>query len=218
MNDLGESCYPSIETLARETGLSRIAIIKHINSSISLGWIVRTVHGYSGQGWRRHQYSIGEPIEEPEGGKPSLPASDPKVVNLESEGGKPNGEKVVNFVYPNSSENSSGNSSIKAALPEWVPEAAWNGFVEMRKKLRNPLTDRAKELAIAKLYKLKVEGHDPEKVLDQSTMNGWKGLFELKGETRNGFPNKAEERTEHNKKVLGAFLERGDSEVARRLF
>lgn len=65
-------------------------------------------------------------------------------------------------------------------VPDWVPADAWNGFVDMRKKAKAPLTDRAVQLAIADLEKLRDEGHPPGAVLDQSTSRGWKGLFPLK--------------------------------------
>lgn len=70
------------------------------------------------------------------------------------------------------------------SLPDWVPLEAWQGFVEMRKKIGHPLTDRAKELAIRNLEKLKAEGSEPGAVLDQSTFKGWRGLFEVKINSR----------------------------------
>jgi uncharacterized protein YdaU (DUF1376 family) len=57
---------------------------------------------------------------------------------------------------------------------------AWDGWLEARKK---PPTERAVKLAISTLTKLQAEGHAPEDVLNQSTMNGWTGLFPLKGRT-----------------------------------
>lgn len=62
-------------------------------------------------------------------------------------------------------------------LPEWVDTDAWKGWLEVRKKMRAPLTGRAVELAIATLIKLKSNGEDPTEVLNQSTINGWRGLF-----------------------------------------
>lgn len=64
-----------------------------------------------------------------------------------------------------------------AALPDWLPLDAWKSYLEMRKKIRRPPTDRAVELAIAKLAKFRDEGHDPKAVLEQSVMNGWQDLF-----------------------------------------
>lgn len=65
-------------------------------------------------------------------------------------------------------------------LPDWVPKEEWRGFVEMRKKTKYPLnTERAINLNIATLLKLKNEGHDPVDVLNQSVMNGYRGLFPI---------------------------------------
>lgn len=58
---------------------------------------------------------------------------------------------------------------------------SWDGWIAMRVKAKKVPTERAVELAIAKLGKLKDAGHAPNDVLDQSTMNGWTGLFEVKG-------------------------------------
>lgn len=72
------------------------------------------------------------------------------------------------------------------ALPDWVPADAWNGFVEMRKRLRKPLTDRAVSGILKKLDELRARGSPPGAVLDQSTERCWTGVFELKQDYGNG--------------------------------
>ncbi len=67
----------------------------------------------------------------------------------------------------------------RVALPDWLPPAAWQGFLEMRKRQRKPPTDYAVELLIAELAKLRAAGHDPGLVLDQSTQRSWIGVFPL---------------------------------------
>jgi hypothetical protein len=66
-------------------------------------------------------------------------------------------------------------------LPDWIPKDPWDGWVEMRGKIRAPLTDRAKHLAIRMLNELREQGHDPGEVLDQSTLRCWRGLFPIVG-------------------------------------
>jgi hypothetical protein len=67
-------------------------------------------------------------------------------------------------------------------VPGWMPIASWEAFIEMRKKIpRAPLTARARQMVIKELDKLRLAGNDPAAVLDQSTMNGWRGVFPLKG-------------------------------------
>ncbi len=68
-------------------------------------------------------------------------------------------------------------------LPSWINEEDWNGFVEMRKKIKAPLTERAKRMAIESLRKLRDSGQDPNLVLQQSEFNNWKGLFPVKGQS-----------------------------------
>lgn len=64
--------------------------------------------------------------------------------------------------------------------PSWVPADAWSAFVEMRRKIRAPLTNHAAKLAVDELDGLRASGDDPEAVLNQSVMNSWRGLFAVK--------------------------------------
>lgn len=65
------------------------------------------------------------------------------------------------------------------SLPKWLPREAWDGFEEMRKKIRRPLTDRARRLTISKLTDLKNGGENAVACLDQSTQRGWQGVFAM---------------------------------------
>lgn len=63
-----------------------------------------------------------------------------------------------------------------------VLDEAMKSYAEYRKKIKAPLTDRAVTLALNKLEEL-APGNSAEKaeIINQSIMNGWKGLFALKG-------------------------------------
>lgn len=74
-------------------------------------------------------------------------------------------------------------------LPDWIPIEAWQGFVEMRKKIRAPMTNRAQDLLVKTLDKLRASGQQPADVLNQSVENSWRGVFPLKAE--NGKPAQA---------------------------
>ena len=72
-------------------------------------------------------------------------------------------------------------------IPQWIPLEQWRGFLEMRKRIHNaPFTERAQKLAIAELSKLVGQGQDAAKVIDQSTLNGWRGFFPVKNGNGNG--------------------------------
>lgn len=70
-----------------------------------------------------------------------------------------------------------GKGSTAFALPDWVPQAEWNAWVEMRKKSRKAPTDHAKDLAVKELAALREQGHDPKAVLDTATLKGWLSFY-----------------------------------------
>lgn len=71
------------------------------------------------------------------------------------------------------------DSRLQYDLPVWIPIAVWTAFIDHRKKLRAPMTEKAKGLAIRKLTNLRDEGHDPTAVIEQSILNGYRGLFPI---------------------------------------
>jgi hypothetical protein len=63
-------------------------------------------------------------------------------------------------------------------------KTALNNFSEFREKIKAPLTDHAMELLIKRLNKLAHNDADKIEILEQSILNGWKGVFELKKSTK----------------------------------
>ena len=95
-----------------------------------------------------------------------------------------NADMLPNVTEKYSASSSSSSSSSSLNLKENLrvlgcDVKVWSEWIEVRKKIRKPLTDRGIELAIAKLQKLKVEGNDPTEVLEQSIFNSWQGLFPI---------------------------------------
>lgn len=88
------------------------------------------------------------------------------------------------------------NVSPKKERAHYFPEdealdAAFADFVEMRKKIKKPMTNRAIELAMKKLQSLSalpfggcMDNDLAIKILEQSIMNNWQGLFPLKEEQK----------------------------------
>ena len=67
--------------------------------------------------------------------------------------------------------------TIVFTLPPIIRPEVWQGFEEMRKRIRKPMTDHMRKLIVGKLKRL---GGDPNRILEESTMNGWPGVFPLK--------------------------------------
>jgi uncharacterized protein YdaU (DUF1376 family) len=64
--------------------------------------------------------------------------------------------------------------------PEWMPLETWYAFLEMRKKMKKPPTEKAVELLLAKLKKFKDAGQDVQAILEKSITSNWQDVFEIK--------------------------------------
>lgn len=70
------------------------------------------------------------------------------------------------------------NKEEKEELPDWLHLVTFENFKKMRKKIKSPMTEEAESLLIKKLETLGVDNH--QEILEQSIMNSWRGVFELK--------------------------------------
>jgi uncharacterized protein YdaU (DUF1376 family) len=101
--------------------------------------------------------------------------------------------------------------------PDFIPNLAWDDFLEMRKKQRKPATEKAKALLARSLEKLMIQGHDPATVLEQSTVNGWTDVYPIK-EKENGngrIPRKSNHETFYDaaSAVAARIASRGNGEA-----
>lgn len=89
--------------------------------------------------------------------------------------------------------DSKSDSDNKNDLPIFINKDLFNSFIEMRVKIKKPLTDKAKELLINNLIKFetKQKGFANE-ALEISIQNSYQGVFEPR---QNGYNN--------NKKPVG---------------
>lgn len=83
----------------------------------------------------------------------------------------------------NNNNNNDNNNYIYSVNPEL--EQTILDFIEMRKKIKKPMTEKAIELMLNKLNKFSTDETIQTKILEQSIMNSWQGIFELKGGTQN---------------------------------
>lgn len=76
-------------------------------------------------------------------------------------------------------------------------QLAIEGFAEMRKKKRAPLTEYALKLILKKLHSLSDEKVERAVlILEQSIENGWQGVFELHEENKSALSEITKKRTE----------------------
>lgn len=143
MNEMGESCFPSIERLTEDCGKARSTVMKYLSLACEKGWLEKremklTRPGADNRGWRRNEYIAcwpesdlaSEPAEfspsktaestaesdvKPEKGGPSDGPRSKKGGPSGEEGGPSDGKKVVRLTDPNSPVNHSRNPSTARA-------------------------------------------------------------------------------------------------------
>lgn len=101
--------------------------------------------------------------------------------------------KVKESKGKESKAKKNSSSAPQQYYPDELLNQAFLDYLEMRKKIKKPMTDRAVNLAMKKLKELSTlpfsESMDNDtaiKILEQSIMNCWQGLFPLKEEKKNG--------------------------------
>lgn len=87
---------------------------------------------------------------------------------------------------PNQPKHKEGANVSAFVLPDWIRPDDWTAFEEMRKKIKKPMTDRARENIVKKLATFKARGHDPTTVLNNSITGDWQDVYEPKPEGGNG--------------------------------
>ena len=70
--------------------------------------------------------------------------------------------------------------AMKVKLPNYIVKDCWEGFVEMRYSIKRPLTPRSCTLIFNKLKS--IDESMANEMLDQSTMNCWQGVYQVREE------------------------------------
>lgn len=180
----GHTIYPgqrvvSLATLADETKLSVRTIRTVLEHLISTQSVTKSKIGKTSlisiTNWNKYQLIDTVPAT-----KPSTYRQRIDNVSTRNEEGKEREERN-NIIPPYSpptdvfAECAGGSQELLEALRK---------FAEMRKSIKKPMTERAKELLVKKLEKLAEPYRDKERYklecVNQSILNSWQGLFPLK--------------------------------------
>jgi hypothetical protein len=91
---------------------------------------------------------------------------------------------------------------VETQIPDEKLKKAFYDFIEMRKSIKSPLTENALKLAIKKASEL--SGGDSEqatKIVEQSVLNDWKGLYPVKDENQQKPATKTDWISDYYKKA-----------------
>lgn len=101
-----------------------------------------------------------------------IPVNKPSNINTDNKTDKKNNKKGFDLTV----NEYTNNPEMKTAIFD---------FIEFRKAIKAPLTDRALTLCLNKLDKLANDDNTKIAIINQSIERGWKGLFELHSNTSN---------------------------------
>jgi uncharacterized protein YdaU (DUF1376 family) len=95
-------------------------------------------------------------------------------------------ERVFDATQEPTTKNQEPKKQPTVEIPFWLPKETWEAFVEMRKRIKKPMTDYAVKLMFIKLGKLRDAGHHVGELIDKSITNGWSDVYEPKGGSPSG--------------------------------
>ncbi len=185
LDGIVKQCGKGITTQNVRSALARFEKLDFLtNESTKTGRLVTILN------WRTYQ------VEYPQANKDT----NKEVTKTQQRGNKE--------VTPNNNDNNDNNEIMKkdniADKPPKVLselEKAVADFEEMRKKIRKPLTPRAKEIMLKKLKELAKDEKTQIAILEQSIMNSWQGVFPLKDEQRRNAEHPYR-RVDHNGNIF----------------
>lgn len=196
-NDEGH-CWPSLETLAKKSCVSRRWATNCIKSLQTQGHL--TPKKREGRSTYYHLHprtqftpELSSPLNSavvtPEVSSPPPPKSVPKPPKS---------------VHPEPLEPSIRTIKEPLLIPAFISADDFFDFVAMRKDMKKPMNENAQRLAIRKLERWYHDGHDPNEILQNSTMNSYQGLFEPKehknGNKKNNIDNQLADMLERNRR------------------
>ena len=88
----------------------------------------------------------------------------------------------------NTNKNVKNVKNVKEIIYSDVPELNETiiAFIDYRKSIKKPMSDRAITLLLGKLNKMSNSVQEKIEILNQSILNGWQGIFPLKSDSGTG--------------------------------
>ena len=171
--------YPSQPRLIEETGLSKNTLLKCLNELEEKGYIKRVK-----EKGENNKYYINSSIKIDTSTSIKINTSeDITSIKNDTRGSiKIDTLEVLNTSNKKEKENKKSNIDkiIEAYTKNDLLVEAIRDFIKMRSTIKKPLTDRALKGILNKLDTFATNDLDKVEILENSIMNCWQGVFELK--------------------------------------
>jgi predicted transcriptional regulator len=167
----GESEFTgSRQYLCDFTGATKPTIDKALNDLINMGLIIKVSNTINNITFNKFKVDLSK-LNNFTGGKETLLGGSKETLpnNINNNIDIKESKKESNYDTIINSQIT--NEDLKITLYE---------FVKMRKLIKKPMTDRALQLLIGKLHKLANTPDKAIQVLEQSIVNNWQDIYELK--------------------------------------
>lgn len=157
-------CWPSMQQLADKSGLTDRAVRGIIGRLCKAGHLKRDERPGKGVNYTVYPGTSFRPE-----------AASPRKETAKTP--EPRSANTSRTTRPKKDKPSLDARARKWIRPGDIPEEEWAGFEEMRKRIGKPMTDRARDLAVARLRELNEAGWPPGIVLNHCTLNSYQGIF-----------------------------------------
>ena len=100
-----------------------------------------------------------------------------------------NNKRTTNEQQMNTNKNVKNVNNVKNIYSDCSEELkkALDDFVEMRKKIKSPLTEKAMQLAFNKLKKLSTDETIQIEIVNEAVLKSWKSFYPLKQEQNKNY-------------------------------
>ena len=160
--------YPSQPRLIEETGISKNTLLKCLNELEEKGYIKRVKEkGENNKYYINSSIKIDTSTSIKNDTRGSIKIDTLEVLNTSNKKEKENKKSNIDKI-------------IEAYTKNDLLVEAIRDFIKMRSTIKKPLTDRALKGILNKLDSFAVNDLDKVEILENSIMNCWQGVFELK--------------------------------------
>ena len=171
--------YPSQPRLIEETGLSKNTLLKCLNELEEKGYLKRIK-----EKGENNKYYINSSIKIDTSTSIKINTSEDitSIKNNTRGSIKIDTLEVLNISNKKEKENKKSNMDkiIEAYTKNDLLVEAIRDFIKMRSTIKKPLTDRALKGILNKLDTFATNDLDKVEILENSIMNCWQGVFEMK--------------------------------------
>ena len=169
--------YPSQSMLLKKTGLSKVTLLKCLNELEERGYI--TIKKSNGE---NNKYYINANMKNNTNTKISTGTKNSSTEISTDTGTKNSTLQLLNKNNKKEKEKKKTNLDeiIEAYTENDSLKEAIKDFIKMRKTIKKPVTDRSLKLTLNKLDQYGKNDLEKIEILENSIMNCWQRVFELK--------------------------------------